>query len=67
MSILKETKDLLCEIFDLDPSDVDYIEVHFCKDWGGPHGRDAGGVFNEKWFRCDKRRTIRSATHMETE
>jgi hypothetical protein len=67
MSILKETKDLLCKIFDLDPSDVDYIEVHFTKDWGGDHGRDAGGWFDEKDFQCQGPRTIRSATHMETE
>jgi len=67
MSVLKEAKELLCAIFDLDPSDVDYIEVHFTKDWGGDHGRDAGGGFDEKNARCDGSRTIRSATHVGAE
>lgn len=65
MSILKEAKDLLCEIFDLDPSDVDSIEVHFTKDWGGDYGREAAGVFDEKRMRFTGPRTIRSATVKE--
>jgi hypothetical protein len=62
MSVLKEAKDLLCEIFDLDPSDVDGIEVHFTKDWGGDDGREAAGWFDEKQMRFTGPRTIRSAT-----
>ncbi len=61
MSILKEAKDLLCQIFDLDPSDVDCIEVHFTKDWGGDHGREAGGWFDEENAGYSEPRTIRSA------
>jgi len=63
MNTLKEAKELLCKMFDLDPTDVDGIEVHFTKDWGGDHGRDAAGSFNEKGLRYQGPRTIRSATH----
>lgn len=62
MSALKEAKDSLCQIFNLDPSDVDTIEVHFTKDWGGDDGRQAAGWFDEKQVQFTGPKTIRSAT-----
>ena len=61
MNTLKLIKNILCEFFDLDPSDVDYIEVHFTKDWGGDYGRDASGWFDEKQCSKNQGSTIRSA------
>ena len=43
-------------------TDVDTIEVHFTKNWGGDDGRQAAGWFDEKQVQFTGPKTIRSAT-----
>lgn len=46
----QEAKAYLCEMFGLDPDDVDTISIQFTKDWGGNEGRHADAVIHQKGY-----------------